>query len=271
MRMNFEEDIFEILKKTTVNCLSSSTKFTNTERIEAIAELLKEGPYKLIHDGKLAKIYSKKDCDKKIKIISTHIDCVKYKEFFARKIENDMYEGIFDNAMTNAIIVKAMRDDVLGSNVLVAFTGDEERNSRGVDEVVKFVKDEGYEVKLTIAADTTFENFMPESLTLENFSPNTVEFESIVEKYANIVRTICTNVKVVNSDDADPDEFCQYDEHDFRAFTLCIPTYNKEVEMLSEDSLKVHKLNTRCYYEAIKLLTTIKVESIIYIVGIKIF
>ena len=72
------EVVRPILERIAMRGEDDGEKFTNTARVDAIADCLKESGWKLYHDGKLAKVYARCDFDpaKPIVVVSSHVDMV---------------------------------------------------------------------------------------------------------------------------------------------------------------------------------------------------
>jgi hypothetical protein len=245
-------EIFEIIKKVTVNCRNDGASFFVADRIDAIKALLEGTKYSLLYDGKLVKLYGKAPKPGKIRLLSTHIDCVRYKSFFARE-NGEFFEGIFDNAITNAAAVMAMIKGALPDNVMVAFTGDEEKDCRGAVETVEYLGSHGYELDEAIVADVTFENFDGGSVSVENFFSEPDGFTAAIS--ARIGLPEVTFIK-----EAMADEAYEYAALGVKAFSLCIPC-----ESLSENKMNMHtgfglrikKKSVDEYYRALAGITAL--------------
>ena len=127
--------LFDVLECVSVLNRDNGIMFTNTDRLDAIASLLRNSAYKRVKTEGLFHLYSVKSIDEineSVIIVSTHVDCERSitKCFFSR-IDQYMMLGTFDNAITNAAIVYNMLQGKLPENVLIAFTGDEEEGGRG--------------------------------------------------------------------------------------------------------------------------------------------
>ena len=116
------EVVRPILERIAVRGEDDGEKFTNTARVDAIANCLKESRWKLYHDGDLAKIYARDDFNPKepVVVVSSHVDMVAERCY--AKCDGEFWKGSFDNLITNAVIVACMKANALGANVIVAFT-----------------------------------------------------------------------------------------------------------------------------------------------------
>lgn len=71
-------------------------------------------------------------------MFSSHVDMAAQRCY--ADCQGDVWRGSFDNLITNAALVWDVRENRFGSQVLVAFTGDEEEDSHGADQVARIVK-----------------------------------------------------------------------------------------------------------------------------------
>ena len=119
--------LLDVLERLSVLNRDDGFRFTNTERLDAIASLLRGSAYSKVETNGLFHLYSSKPV-KTIKepvlIVSSHVDCQKNitKCFLSTGYSSDTILGTFDNAITNASIVYLMLYGNLPENVLVAFT-----------------------------------------------------------------------------------------------------------------------------------------------------
>lgn len=243
--------MFEIIKKITVNCTDNTRYFIVDDRIKVIKSLLSKTSYKLVYDGELVKIYGKNEIKGDVKIISSHIDCVEYDSFFV--IDNgEYYEGIFDNALTNAIVIQAMIEDKFKADVFIAFTGSEEKGDfGGAREVVRFANEKGIKIMKVIVTDATFENYDTCGVSYENFYNQSNDFENIM---LNKIQIPVEEVSFVK--DACPDEAHKYKQLGISTYSLCIPTASLSddyEDMHANDGLRVKKTSVDIYYKALVL------------------
>lgn len=240
-------DIKEIIKKVTVDSKDNQHRFVVNDRIEAISEILSSSPYRLIHEGKLCLIYGKREVkDESVVLISSHIDCV-YDRLFCQDDHNDCLLGTFDNSLTNACVIKDMLDDRLNDNVIIAFTGDEEEDSKGANEVTKVMESWNTTITTAIVLDLTEEGWT-------EISPFTIEKDLGIDlmKAHHIVELLKPyegKYKFVH--DAEPDESWEYDEEEIPSFSLCIPTYG---DMHSDSGSLVRQVSLPVYCEVLAML-----------------
>lgn len=125
------EQFLQILKKVTVNSRDDGEKFTDATRLLAIENMLKGSEYELLYKGNLTMLYSKRPPTdgERVVLVSTHIDTV-YSQCFCQEKDNSLY-GTFDNSYTNAATIWNMLNGKFADNVIIAFTGDEEKDSQG--------------------------------------------------------------------------------------------------------------------------------------------
>ena len=250
--MNIDsEAVRPILERIAVRGEDDGEKFTDTARVDAIADCLKESSWKLYHDGDLAKIYTRCDFDpaKPVVVVSSHVDMVA-KRCYA-KCDGELWKGSFDNLITNAVIVACMKENVFNGNVLVAFTGDEEADDGfgGADEAAETLSEKGIAVKYVVATDVTEEGWDDKkAFTIENVFPGDDEWQQ--RKMAEILRSVVTdvdNAPCVIVDGA-PDEAWEYDEYHLPCCSVCMPSKG---EMHSEEGVEIRIIGIKAYAEAL--------------------
>lgn len=237
------EAIIKILACT--DCKDDGEKFTVTSRLDTISDMLAESEWNLIAKGNLCHIYGRDElqADQEIIIISSHVDCVYSRPHYEAEEEN-FIRGTFDNALTNAAVLKMMIENQLPKGVIVAFTGDEERHSSGAKEVVKFLSEAGCYVRFIVVTDVTnvgWEHGL--SFTIENdLNINMLTSHSIIErmkKYAGMYGFV---------HEAMPDETWIYDEYKLPCLTLCHPVGG---DMHADDGALIRKSSFPTYCDAL--------------------
>ena len=245
------EHEFELLKKINVISRDNGKEFTHTKRLGAIKKAAANTEYRLIAEKPLFHLYAKDGLENigdNIVVISSHADCVKsITEFFTEKEEN-LLKGTFDNSITNTAALLLMEKGSLPSNIVFAFTGDEERNSLGAKALTEFLHSKG-KYFFAVVLDVTYEGYaqnMP--FTVENdfwygakpkygdcgktvisaadkaseywgfvaasriIVPEYIPARcKLVDEYGDLIESAC-------------DESWLYDEYDVPCFSLCLPT-----------------------------------------------
>ena len=70
--------------------------------------------------------------------MSSHVDCeAGITECFSREEKDDILKGTYDNSITNTAILALMMEGYLPEQVIIAFTGDEEKESKGAVEITR--------------------------------------------------------------------------------------------------------------------------------------
>ena len=226
-------EVTTILKEITVDCKDDGSKFTVTDRIKVIENLLANTDYQLLHKGDLCYIYGKKNVKSQpVILVSSHVDCV-YGRLFCQELESQrMWKGTFDNSLTNACVLYDMIHGKLNDNVIVAFTGDEERNFGGAIEVIHTMRKWDTLIALAIVPDITKRGYDKQQFfTVENDQGIDISTgHRIIEllkqhngMYGHIHRS-------------EPDETFLYDEAHIPCFSLCIPSYG---DMHEDDGVLV--------------------------------
>ncbi|MBR4968298.1 MAG: hypothetical protein IKY19_08755 [Bacteroidaceae bacterium] len=213
------QDFFDILQAVTVDCKDNGEYFTVADRVAVIEQILEKSDYKLIAREPLALLYAKRevcegDC---VLLISSHIDCV-YNRCFCTD-EGDCLRGTFDNSFTNAAVLWAMINAALPDNVVVAFTGNEESDSKGAVQAVVALGQMGHEVQSAIVLDVTNEGWNSgASFTLEN------DLGIDILTGYNIISSLESfSGKFAFKHNALPDESWDYAEYGIPSLTLCVP------------------------------------------------
>lgn len=241
--MNNPRQFFDILSAVTVDCKDNGEEFTVTERINVIEGLLAGSAYKLIVREPLALLFAKKEFKEyeKVLLVSSHIDCVHDKCFCNNN--GEYFCGTFDNSFGNAAALWCMLNETLPENVVVAFTGDEEKGSAGAVQALLALGRGGYSLSSVIVQDVTNEGWESGALfTIENDSGfNLLQAHKIVsslESYSG---------KFAYKHNAEPDESWDYAEYGLPCFTLCVPVQgnmhgNEGVLMRKESAVEYCKV-----------------------------
>lgn len=248
-----------VLERIAVRGEDDGEKFTDTARVDAIADCLKDSAWKLYHDGRLAKIYVQRDFDSKkpVVVVSSHVDMVAERCY--AKCDGELWKVSFDNLITNAVIVACMKANVFNSNVMVAFTGDEEAYDGfgGADEVAESLSEKGISVKHVVVTDVTEEGWEDEkAFTIENVLPEDDEShqkrmaKSLKEAVADIDNNPCVIV------DGEPDEAWEYDEYDLPCCSVCMPCRG---DMHSEEGVEIRRAGIKAYAEALVSVTNTRI------------
>lgn len=244
----------QILNKICVMNRDNGKKFVCWDRLDAIAEILWDSKYRRINPQGLFHLYAKKPINKikdRLIVISTHIDVQKKISRCFSIVQDDKMLGTYDNAITNAAVLSLMIEDCLPDNVMIAFTGDEERDSCGARQLAKYLK-KLEKRPLIIVLDVTDMGWREKDyFTIENnfLSKNTgkvVAFSaSKVSERWHFVPFDVDNIPNYMRDkncifvEAQADESWEYDEWNLECFSLCLPVSgdmhsNKGVLVLCE-------------------------------------
>ena len=217
--MHPQQDFFDILQTVTVDCKDNGECFTVTDRVAAVERIIERTNYKLISRQPLALLYAKRPvCEgDRVLLVSSHVDCV-YSRCFCTD-EGECLRGTFDNSFTNAALLWAMINGALPDNVVVVFTGNEERDSQGAVQTVVALGQMGCEVAATLVLDVTNEGWESGALfTLENDLGIDIltgyNIISSLEKYDG---------HFAFKHNALPDESWDYAEYGIPSLTLCVP------------------------------------------------
>ncbi|MBR3976372.1 MAG: hypothetical protein IKJ95_00915 [Bacteroidaceae bacterium] len=241
---------FELLSAVTVDCKDNGVEFVVSDRLKAIERLLKDTQYSLVASSPLALLFAKRRPQKneKVVLISSHVDCV-YSSCFCRD-EGDCWQGTFDNSFGNAAVLWCMINGTLPENAVVAFTGDEEKNSHGALQALQLLGEMECLLASAIVQDVTNVGWESGALfTIENDSG----FD-LLTAY-NIVSSLepCGG-KFAFKHDAEPDESWDYAEYGIPSLTLCAPVNGN---MHSDAGVLLRKDSAEAYCMALALLAEV--------------
>ena len=268
-------DLMFVLEKVTVLNRDNSYIFTNTERLDAIASLLCGSAYKRIETDGLFHLYSRKpvsEIDEPVVIVSSHVDCERHiTKCFAAKKEDNILLGTFDNAITNAAIVYLMLLGSLPENVLVAFTGDEEENSRGAKDICRFIQKNDLDILNIFVLDVTEEGWKTEAdFTVENdfwdeeFGEKVIELANqtgypwnYVPGEPDDIPEYIPKERIIHVE-AYEDESWEYDEADISCFSFCLPSKGN---MHSDTGIFIRESSFRRYTEVLGKILNIRIKD----------
>lgn len=232
------EGFYSILKRLAVVNYDNGCKFTVRDRLDAISELLKNTDYVKVNTDGLFEMYTLNGIvPNNAVLLSTHVDCVKKITECYAEIQNGEYlRGTFDNLITNAVAVFLMTENRLTENTVIAFTGDEEINSRGAGDAVRFLNGKGVSFK-TVVLDVTDMGWNQNAcFTVENnfrfdgfgrqvvsACEQTGKNWSFVPSDPNRVPDYVPENRLINTE-AECDESWEYDDLGVECFSFCIPT-----------------------------------------------
>ena len=252
--------IFSRISRLTVPFSDDGKKFIRTDRLALITEALRDSDYNCLADLSLAKVYNHRDFQsgKPSILVSCHIDSV-YGEYFARLQDGELY-GTFDNSACNAVLVEAMLQALLPVQVLVTFTGDEEKKSRGADRTIEFLQkmDVFKNLEMVITLELTEEHFDSCHFTIENHCVEKKNKESLLKfgKKQDMMDYLSAMIdSPVFIKNAEPDESWLYREYDLNCFTLCLPCRLLGEDMHDDTGVAIKEESVTGYIEALKQIT----------------
>lgn len=237
----------DVLSAVTVDCKDNGKEFIVTERIEAIERLLQGTEYRLVAHEPLALLFAKRvpQENEKVVLVSSHVDCV-YNSCYCSD-NGEYYKGTFDNSFGNAAVLWCMLNDMLPANVVVAFTGDEEKDSHGVYQALEALKKYGCELSCAIVQDVTNVGWESGALfTIENDCGidliTAYNMVSLLEPYDG---------KFAFRHFAEPDESWDYARCGVPCFTLCAPVGG---DMHSDEGVLLRKESAMEYCRVLVLM-----------------
>ena len=259
-------ELTEILARLSVLNRDNGKRFSKTDRLDAIAELLWNSSYRRVNADGLFNLYARKPLSQLLKepvtIISTHVDCERgITACFSVSADETHLRGTYDNAITNAAAVAAMLSDRLPDNVLVAFTGDEEEEGEGAKQLLQFLLRQNSRVRAIVVLDVTEMAWDAKAdFTVEN------DFfdDEIGEKIVRAAKASGYTWRYVPADpddvppyvprnclipeEADEDESWDYDEERQQCFSYCLPVSG---DMHSDAGVLARKVSFERYYETL--------------------
>jgi len=212
----------------TVPCSDNGERFTRTDRLDLIQKTVANLEYDVLGDWPLAKVYRHRafQPDRSAILISSHIDSL-YDDYYATTKDGEL-QGTFDNSACNAITVEGMINNLFPSQVLISFTGDEEGNSKGVDQTIESLQEKNIfaNLEMVISLDLTEEHYRFCHFTIENYFIEQDNTRSLLRfgssrDLKTYLREMIISPKFVK--DAEADESWQYNEYDLNCFSLCLP------------------------------------------------
>ena len=236
----------EVLKKIALPCRDDGYEFIDYRRLNAIAGCLDE-KWKMFWDGRLAKIFVRRDFNpsKPVVVVSSHVDMVANRCY--ADCNGEMWRGSFDNLITNAAVVSGMIRKTFDANVMVAFTGDEEEDSRGACEVVRVLNKKRIDNRMIIVTDVTEMGWKQgKHFTIENIFP--VEGQHVANlllKLLPVALEVDKSPKVIVETEF-ADETWEYDDRDQRCCAICLPCLG---DMHSESGVAVRRRSAEVYAE----------------------
>ena len=231
-------NLIGLLEEMNVLCRDNGKVFTDTQRLDVIEEKLRASEY-LSEKGNLFRLYSKKpisEIEGRLLLVSSHVDCeAGITECFSREEKDDILKGTYDNSITNTAILALMMEGYLPEQVIIAFTGDEEKESKGAVEITRYLRKMNRKFWVIVLDVTDFGWKEGADFTIENNFWKK-KMGEIVCSVANktgfhwlFVPEDTDDIPVyipqnrVYPEEAEPDESWEYDEQNIKCFSLCLP------------------------------------------------
>lgn len=215
--MDYTANLIELLKSVTVDCKDDGKGFTVADRVMVIEKLLEGTDYKRIVREPLALVYAKRELSAgdSVVLVSAHIDCL-YASCFCND-NGDCLCGTFDNSIGNAAILSLMIKGLLPDNVVVVFTGDEEKDSQGAVQAVLALGRMQCEIKFALVLDATNTGWdSGASFALENdLGVDLLTAHRIIGSVEGL------GVKYAFKHDAEPDESWDYNDYGIPSLSVC--------------------------------------------------
>ena len=181
-----------------------------------------------------------------------HVDCV-YKNCFAKDEDELCWKGTFDNSATNAAVIDLMLRGELDESVLVAFTGDEEKDSAGAIEIMQMLGRMECLVGKALVLDVTNEGWEDEAA----FSIENDHGFDIITGYHIVELLQASGTSCVFVHEAEPDETWEYskgsnsDLPGIPCLSLCLPVCGN---MHGDDGVLLRKSSVIPYEDILRNL-----------------
>lgn len=244
----------ELLNRLTVDCKDDVKQFRKQDRIHEVKALLENSDYELLGEGNLSLLYGKSAGEGNTyrTLVSSHVDCV-YKNCFVEDEDELCWKGTFDNSATNAAVIDLMLRGELDESVLVAFTGDEEKDSAGAIEIMQMLGRMECRVGKALVLDVTNEGWEEEAA----FSIENDRGFDIITGYhiVGLLQASCTACVLVH--EAEPDETWEYGKGigpempGIPCLSLCLPVCGN---MHGEDGVLLRKSSVTPYEDILRNL-----------------
>lgn len=263
---------FKLLQSISLPSFDNGEIITDRTRLDKIEEIVSQNASYRKISAPLFTLYTKKpisELPEDVLLISTHIDASEeITKFYAEEKDDETVHGTFDNTITNAAALSLMMDNAFADQVAIAFTANEEKDSRGAIAVAEYLMNEGKHV-YAIVLDVTDVGYREADFTIENnfyhdyrmhqairavIRNIPIKFRFVPENYLNIPEYIKLGRVEKYSDggikEALPDESWDYDELGVECFSLCLPTKG---EMHSDDGIDCFKNSFSTYKNIVQL------------------
>ena len=240
MRQRSIPDIVTVLGQVMRLCRDDGERFTDTGRLDEIQRLLWDSRFRRVNPQGLFHLYAARPLDelpRSVVLVTSHADCATgISRCFCEEAGKGLLRGTFDNAATNAAILSLMLEGTLPENVLVAFTGDEEAESRGIAETVRFLRSRKIGIDLAVVLDVTDMGWEEQAgFTVENDFWDDSCGERVIERIGKLseewrfvpedpenVPPYVPPERVIPCE-SEPDESWALAEMEVPCFSLCLP------------------------------------------------
>lgn len=261
-------NVYSILKRVTCMCRDDGKRFTDTLRLDEINQVLSGSVYRLAEQQGLFRLFAKRPLEEikgPVVLVSSHVDCEEdINECFCKELDDVYLKGTFDNAATNAAILSVMLDGDLPDNVVVSFTGDEERGSKGAEETVEYLRSKQLKIDLAVILDVTDMGWEEGAdFTVENNFWRDDQGKRIIEKAKKLgerwrfvpedTEDIPSYVppEMVIHEEAWMDETSEFYNLHIPCFSFCLPVYGK---MHSDEGVLARKESLPRYCSALSAI-----------------
>lgn len=234
------ENVYSILERIMLLCRDDGKHFIVEDRLNEINEIMTGSVYRMVEQQGLFRLFAKRPLEEiqgPVILVSSHVDCEEgINECFCEDLGDGFLKGTFDNAATNAAVLSVMLEGSLPDNVLIAFTGDEERHSRGAIKTVEFLRSSNLTIDLAVVLDVTDMGWDEGAdFTVENNFWREDQGKQIIGKAKELgykwrfvpedLRDIPAYVpsELVIHEEAEEDESWKFDDLEVPCFSLCLP------------------------------------------------
>jgi hypothetical protein len=253
----------DLVHHLTAPCADNGREFTAAERISRIKSLHQRAGHQLSAELPLALVYRHPQFNpgKPAVLVSSHIDSL-YTRYHSR-LDGQTFLGTYDNSITNAAVAHLILTGTLHPQVLVAFTGDEERGSRGASQVVEHLSNgnETLRPELVVVLDVTEEAYDSHPVSFENLfaGDGTEGGGAFGMKHRDDLLSFIPSIPGMEDSHIVPrgeaDESWQYASHDLNCLALCLPIQTITGNMHDDEGVHAKLRSLEAYTEIVGLFT----------------
>lgn len=260
-------DLLEILKSVNVSSEDNGNCFIDETRRKNIIGILESNPkVSLLYKDSYVLLYTTGIENKgDIILISCHIDIVFKEDELFLDVNGNNIKGTLDNSATVAAILYSLQEYDFPKNVIISFTGGEEKDFVGAEATRDCLENNfedlydrlGMVLTLDISPDNVDKDISVENLNIEgqDFENTNIRFNSIKELKDKIKKILAdTGLSYGIIEKGEPDESHFYAEWDLNTVSLCLPCECEDEDPHSLDGCVTTVSKLKKYSEALNII-----------------